>query len=456
MASTRITAGAASVNNALSQNPASYNNWFIMVTGQDGQTSNASEYQPLTLDNNGNVFYTMENNGKACIVKYSPTGVQIKFIRTSNSGSFQALASDSSGNIYAAKTYEPDSATGFTLTKFNSDLVQLWQVNLDWGTSSQAPQPRMISIDSSGTSGYIALYGNPTYWGVVKFNTSNGSPTATYSFSVNSDTTYSTHVDSSGNIYFGGQSNSGTYYAPHIHKLNSAGTWGWGKYMNTNSGYSYPSGRVNDIKSAPDGSIYFAGSYQVSATAYKNFIVKVSNTGTVAWKRNVVATGGSTQYGGGGYMQIDSSGNVYVIFRCYNNTEDTRLALVKFDSSGNTVWQRVIHNPTTGNQVEVGNVKLDSTGNFLYVSFYTNIGVNYAALLKIPVDGTKTGTYAAGGANAVTYANGSFTISDASDSSVSNVSSAPGGAGMTVSSTGVRKETIVPFPGITSYVTPIV
>lgn len=456
MATTRIAAGAASVNNTLSQNSASFSTWFSMITGQDGQASSPSEYQPIAVDSNGNVYYVMENNGKGCIVKFSSTGNLIKFIRTGNTGSFQALEIDASNNIYVAKTYEPDSATGFTLTKFNSDLTQIWQKDFDWGSTSQNPQPRMMKLDSAGSFGYIATYNSPTVWGVVKFNTSTGVVVAGYSFSVNSDTTYSVEVDPSGNIYFGGQSNSGLYYSPHIHKLNSSGTWGWGKYMSTNSGYSYPSGRVNDIETAPDGSIYFSGSYQVTATAYKNFVVKVSNTGTVAWKRNITAVGGSNQYAGGGYLDIDSSGNVYAMFRCYPDNVSARLALVKFDSSGNVLWQRILYNPISGNNLENGNVKLDHTGNFLYLTFYTNIGVNYACILKVPTDGTKTGTYAAGGANAVIYAAGSNSIADDANSNVANVSSAPAAGGYTYTNPGIRTETILPFPGVTAYVTPIV
>ena len=393
MATTRITAGASSVNNALSENPTSYNTWFAMATGQDGQSSNVSSYKSIAVDTNNSVYFGTENNGKGCITKYSSSGVQVKFVRTITSGGFQVLGSDSSNNIYAAKPYTPDTASGFTITKFNSDLTQLWQFNYDWGTTSQNPQVRGMRIDSSGGVGYLAVGGNPQYWGIIKFNLSTGAVITTYAFSVNADDSYAVDIDSSGNIYFGGQSNTGVYYSPLFHKLNSAGTWGWGKYMNTTSGYSYPSGVVYDIKVAPDGSIYFAGSYQLTATLYRNFLVKTNSAGTVAWKRNISATGGSSQYAGGGYIDIDSSGNVYAIFRCYNNTESTRHALVKFDSSGNTVWQRVLSNPRTGENIENGNLRLDSTGNYLYVVFSTTVGVNYACVLKIPTDGTKTGTY---------------------------------------------------------------
>lgn len=455
MASTRISSGAASVNNTLAQNATSYLTWFAMATGADGQTSSISSYRSIAVDTNNNVYYGMENNSKGCIVKYSSAGVQVKFVRSTNAGAFQALASDSSNNIYAAKPYVPDTASGFTMTKFDSDLNKIWQFNYDWGTTSQNPQVRSIKIDSSGGVGYLAVGGNPQYWGIVKFNLSTGAVVTTYSFSVNADENYAIDVDSSGNIYFGGQSNSGVFYSPHMHKLNSAGTWGWGKYMNTNSGYSYPSGYVYDIKVAPDGSVYFAGNYQITSTLYRNFLVKVNSAGTVQWKRNVTAAGGTNQYAGGGYMDIDSSGNIYVIFRAYNNTTGSRNALVKFDSSGNTVWQRILYNPSTGDNIESGAVKLDSTGSNLYVSFYTSLGTSYACILKIPTDGTKTGTYAAGGANAIVYAAGSNTISDATDSSVSNVSSAPGTASLTTTASNYRIENIVPFPGVTSYVTPI-
>jgi hypothetical protein len=141
-------------------------------------------------------------------------------------------------------------------------------------------------------------------------------------------------------------------------------------------------------------------------------------------------------------MVVDSSGNMYVA------TADTP-RIVKYDSSGSIQWQRQITS-------SYGSLRLRDGGNGVYspmslsndqqhlivtVSGDANATPNHVSTtLKVPVDGSKTGTYSnvvISGYN-ITYATASITTDS------SSLTSDSAGISLNASSFTLTRTTISP------------
>ena len=99
------------------------------------------------------------------------------------------------------------------------------------------------------------------------------------------------------------------------------------------------------------------------------------------------------------------------------NTAESGGCVVKFDSSGNTLWKRRLYmtNFGSGGAVYTYSISVDSTNSLYYVCGQTIFGSPYGNVgwvFKLPVDGSKTGTYdLLGGGFTMGYADsGSLTV----------------------------------------------
>jgi uncharacterized delta-60 repeat protein len=135
----------------------------------------------------------------------------------------------------------------------------------------------------------------------------------------------------------------------------------------------------NGVAVGPDGSVYVAGSSDNS----KALLVKFDPNGALLWQRTWGGTLGETALG------VATSGDgasVYIIGQTLSfGAGNIDAFLVKFDASGNLVWQRTWGGPIneTGQAVAVagdGSVYVAGDGN----SFFGNDAI----LLKFAADGT--------------------------------------------------------------------
>lgn len=381
------------------------------------------------------------------------TFTSLLYSSTSESGLFV----DSSKNLYIVGKLQDAVAA-----KYNSSGTIQWQrqVGLSRGSA--------LLLKGSGlTSGDVLISGTSF---VSKWSTSGSIllQRELY-FSVYADAVTSLEADSSGNLYA-----LGSYYASwprgSFVKYDSSGTLLLQRdFYNLTSDFGLSSSRFHNGTS----SVYLNGRATLSTTA----LVKYSSTGTITWQRCLV---GITQLGIQGGVDCDSSGNVYATYNAYNGTV-TQLLLVKYNSSGTLVWQRVFSAPLGYSVQGLSDVAVDSSGNVFTSGYYydsTNnknvffvVKVNpsgttlfardiahskagfehsskgisvdsdgafyvmlrlYNALsgylfLKLPSTGAKTGTYSIGGAS-VTYSASSVTSSTSTyTDSAGSVTSTTGG-----------------------------
>jgi len=377
---------------------------------------------------------------------------------------------DSSGNLYVCG--KKDTNAGFVL-KFNSKGA------LQWGKeyNSSSIEFYGVEVDSSGNvyvAGSTFSYGS--WFFVMKYNSSGviqwerqiGNNTSSHDH-----TNYCLTIDSSSNVYLGGKEDYGSNDPMFFAKWNSSGTLQWQKRLQLGTyldvvhnmdaesggnrifvtGLTYqPTGSGNiyiGVITASSGSHFYSrlirGPNGAGHQTYRNFdcashgsdvyvvasvhgadahgggqdilVTKYNSSGSEQWCRIIGSTSNAEYVRG---IDTDSSGNCYVMG--YNDSFN--VILLKFNSSGVLQWQRTFGG--TGNEYTSGPaIKVDNSGSFCFsVQTTTPIGgastPRHCMIVKLPVDGSLTGTY-----GDFTYAASSYLDSPRGSFSNISVSSSP-------------------------------
>lgn len=376
------------------------------------------------------------------------------------------LVYDSSNNLYAIGNSTISGTTKGIVSKFDVDGTLQWQRTL--GASSPSDTSFFgIDVDSSGNV-YVTGYtsSNGTVDGrniqIVKYDT-NG--TLQWQKTLGGTSFFeqggSLVVEqNTGDFYVGGTfavSSNAIRLRAMVAKYNSSGVLQWQTgltpaVVNDDSGLT---GMVLDSS----GNIYIAGNAPTGATYDQGLLAKYNSSGALQWQVAITkATGLSNFYG----ITIDSSDNIFVCGQAVTNTGGTSYGIVaKYNTSGALQWKKQIGdsggNPvltgitvdSTGNIYTTGSsgdassyiIKLDTSGalqwqrNFsgspYYARFYsididsnddlilggntrdTGVNINQMLMLRIPSDGTPTGTYTVNGIDFV-YSTSSLPIADLS------------------------------------------
>jgi hypothetical protein len=329
-----------------------------------------------------------------------------------------SVVSDSSGNTYLGSSYDDNSGDQYVY-KFNSSGSLVYQAA---NTSAASTYGANIAVSSSNQT-YLAYGDNGLN---LTIRNSSGSVTSAYNYTNATLPGFSSVVfDDSQNSFFVGQ--RGT--TGHITKIDSTGTFQWGKTLSSTSSFSL---RQVDYDAA--GNIYAAGAYDNASTGtWETHIVKYDSSGTLQWHRffnNIFAgvfprtmsvnkstgdiyvtlsvspfsivkinSSGVAQWTRGfganeGFTsRVDSSNNLYLMnYINYSNT----IGISKWNSSGTLQWQRSISNSNSLTHFsDRGSLSITPDGSHLLISLeVANATPTYGTiLLKVPTDGSKTGTY---------------------------------------------------------------
>ena len=381
-----VISGAISLSNFYGKSSASY---FVKLFGDS--TNEKLKFVSANLSS-GNVYFS-GTSYESSVSKWglylakTNSDATILWQKCLSNSSFNVedythtTITDSSGNFYACFTI---SGTGTVLVKYNSSGVLQWQKLIGGGNGTTTYK---IQLDSSGNI-YVAGTRYDASWNVMIFIAKlNSSGVLQWQKTVNADPygINSLTVDSSGNVYF-----CVTFsYSVLTLKLDTNGTLLW---QHTLGGDTYEA--ANDITLDSAGNVYVTAS---TASYSASLIIKYNSSGVLQWQKT---------YSLHLYSQIrtDSNNNFYLFapysqFGTYNN----RIAIVKYNSSGVLQWQRYFEpyfSTSSSRSVYPGSISLDASGAF-YCTFESkakvtsnsNINDIRSFVLKLPVDGSKTGYY---------------------------------------------------------------
>jgi hypothetical protein len=360
----------------------------------------------LSFDSTGNIyvrgneslgpsFYKLDSSGTVLLTKVQGLGQAGSEYRA-------PITLDSSGNIYMGAR----SATGFNwvLAKFNSSGTEQWETK-ETGTVIGSHFINGLALSSAGDLLACGTYitnvsPNDGSLHVTSFSASSGSATNVFDFQPTGSYAlgFAITTDSSGNVYVTGEDEGNTGNA-FVIKLNSSYVSQWGTRFGPSSNYAYPFGvAVNST-----GDVYTVG---VTTTTGKVFLAKLSSTGSLTWCRTLSTFVGSPSYfNATGSVAVDTDGSIYFVATSYSGATYNNV-IAKYSSSGAIQWQRNVL-PSSGNTVALTGLVLTSTA--ISISGYDTASYK-SVVLRIPKDGSKTGTVSPGG---VTWSYSASSYTDA-------------------------------------------
>lgn len=350
---------------------------------------------------------------------------------------------DSSGNVYPSFSMGPASGPYFAawnISKIDINGNLIFTKSYTFGGGDQGYLTNSIA-DSSNNLFISGATGTSPYYGFgAKYNSSG---TAIWNFQTVASDIYLTNfagADSSGNLYYGGQddstgkgvwaqtnssgvvqvgrriesprpyaymswgqvNSSGTYlgggttiYEGYLIKVNSSSSIAWASTLGTGYG-----GTLSCAVVDPTFSYIYAVAKEVGNSNWNLYKVDASNGTTVTWSKN--STDFPYYYG---YLACDSSGNIYVATQPNGGSNIT--TILKFNSSGTLQWQRNL--TYTGANTNPSFIGIDNTNSVFIVTIGQSSTPNRAVVIRLPLDGSQTGTY-----GSWAYSASSYTINNGS------------------------------------------
>lgn len=179
---------------------------------------------------------------------------------------------------------------------------------------------------------------------------------------------------------------------------SSVGTITWQRQL-TESSRSAAAQLMYIYKMSIDSSdnIYVLVGSSAASTCH---IVKYNTSGTLQWQRKITDSVGMRNHS----IATDTSGNSYFV---YDNTNG--IVVIKYDTSGTLQWKRQFLSAiSTSYDPQINSLPmLDSTQSNLLINWqaYSDAqnGYEVAQTVKIPVDGSRTGTITMSNDENITY-----------------------------------------------------
>jgi len=335
-------------------NTDSSGNFYPSFQGSPAAGPYAASWNISKIDINGNLIFTKSYNWGA-----------------PDAGSLYNATADSSGNLFTHGYTSTSLAPGF-YGKFNSSGVAQWNFETN---SAGLPITNFAGTDSSSNLYFTGQ--NASGHGVWIKTNSLGVIQATSAVLSSRPYAYLQYgsVNSSG-VFIGAGS---TIYEGILVRLNASGAVTYFTSLGTGYGGGVISAAVD-----PTYAYIYAVAYAPSVYTWALWKVDASNGTTVAWSKY---TSDLLYYYG--FVNCDSSGNVYCFSKPSSPTNV--VAIIKFNSSGTLQWQRDL--TFTGATLAPTAIAIDNTNSAFLVTIAQNSTPNRTVIIRLPLDGSQTGTY---------------------------------------------------------------
>lgn len=264
------------------------------------QTNDFDHGFALCLDSSENVhvvgYSGTYNDYDFLYVKYNKEGIlqdSMTWDPYPDDNEASDIIADSSDNVYISGYTDVDTGTGFEDVNYNTYVAK---------------------ISNSGVREWDHIWGGS-----------------------DSDDARTIALDASENVYIGGLTISygeGVADALLI-KYSNEGVFQWYK---TIGGPDIE--WVNSMVFDGIDSFYLTGGFRLNGADNDDlYLVKVDQNGIKQWER----TWGGTEYDVGASVELDSSGNVYILgYTDYNGGTRQKTCLIKYSSEGDLLWDRAL------------------------------------------------------------------------------------------------------------------
>jgi hypothetical protein len=346
------------------------------------------------LDDAGNFVAAGNRAGRTYILKTNAVGAIAwqDALAGPETGRFYDVEISPSGDIYAVG-FTDSLGTGSRnglIVKYSSTGTLLWQKVVN-APAIGSPVASMIELSTviaaNSNSLYAAGYYDNTTDGqdiiIIKFNDDGDVIWQKTIATVLNDSSNHIEVDSSGNVYLSGFTQSGGGAGEndfYIVKFDSSGSILWQRLY----------GDINDdqgigIRVPNDGYVYAAGRLSNGVDSDATLFKIDASDGSVVWSRMLV-TGTTTSQQN---IDLDSSGNIYV---SGNEGTSSGVYVAKYNNSGVIQWQRKISSPNDELPFAI-----KKYSDFVYIIGRTrgpSAGtINEGLFARLTLDGDTTGTY---------------------------------------------------------------
>lgn len=398
------------------------NYWITSIVDTTTSTAPIRTYD-ITIDSSGNVYITGLGDTSSIanavlLVKYNNFGV-LQWQRMLEIPSIteigRGVTVDASGNIYIAATYDDNSTTSSrigVLVKYDSSGNLLFQST--YQPTSTATSAWGVALDSTAANAYSVGRVGYSGWDLfIAKHDSSGTAQWMQGLSGGGadDTGRAVVVDSSGNIIVAGSYgvliSSVNYAYALLAKYDSSGTQLYKKRFTDTTAQRET--YYNGVALDSSGNIYCCGTAEYNSAGSDIIILsKYDSSASLLWTKGLYNTNVNTYPEGWG-VAVDSDSMIYIIGTVPNFTPD-RIIIAKYDSSGNLQWQKFIAvsgYDLANTSTRPSKIAVDSGS--VYVTTSSESGApTFSLILKLPKDGSLTGTYSVGGYS-VTYSDANYT-----------------------------------------------
>jgi len=362
-----------------------------------GAATLSGNYISVTADSSGNTYGVADGNLSGVSSQSDSPSFRYAYIGT-QSTIRQGISSNATYTAIVSNNASSNSQ-GFVTVFNNSNGSVAWQRSITGTYTGAGATTRMngVVIDASnnvyvrGVTRQSSSTASFYHW-LAKYDSSG---TLQWNSNLNVNTSnggalLGTAVDSSGNVYLiATRTSPSTTNA--IIKLNSSGAFQWANNYSNGSTAFPPRTLVCDSS----GNVIFSAGVGLQINTYQLCLVKIDSSGTVTWSNATDVNGNQvlTPYS----MTIDSSNNTYSAYVDQSSADNGYL---KHNSSGTLLLQRYW---SSGAALYAQNMTTDA--NALYaglLSFGGSAGSN-PYIFKVPIDGSKTGSYSFTGGFTVNY-----------------------------------------------------
>jgi uncharacterized delta-60 repeat protein len=289
----------------------------------------------------------------------------------------RAITLDSSENVYVTGNSEgAGTRDDFFTIKYDAAGAVKWSMRFD-GSASNADIPNAIAVDNFGNvyvTGSSLGLGTGLDYATVKYN-SNGVFQWAAIFDGTAhreDIPYALAVDSSGNVYVTGSSQSSAGDRDFVtikYNANGAALW----TMRWDGGFGDDIARALKIDNS--GNVYVAGSGRGNSTGLDFVTIKYNRNGVQQWLQTYNGPGNGDDTPSA--LALDAAGNVYLTGSSLGSTTGSDYATLNYTTNGVLKWVARYDGPGNGNDRPTS-IAVDGSRN-VYVTG-SSLGSNGTAL----------------------------------------------------------------------------